>query len=323
MEPMHLGSPTQTLGSPGWPASSPGAGGAASTPAQMGGAGGYLPGYLMGDPHHQMSPASPLLSRQLSSPNKLNRSMSNMSATGQGISNVSTPMQQFSSTRGPGGLLKETLNNSGRLHRSEKPGGPPTTSLFTPNSSMNAHNQSHHISRFDTTGGYEATPTKNQEIMNQGEDMDPLSVWITVFGFPPSAASYVLQQLSTCGTVLQHMLVPNANWMHIRFQTKLQARKAISKNGAVLGGSIMIGVAQCTEDSVLDQANTSMSTIDTSLVGSGVTNLSSNFGTPRTIRPLAQAYKDATTENKIVPATNTPNKNTGIVSKAMECMFGW
>lgn len=311
---MNLGSPVHSyLGSPQFGSPNSGSSGG------QGGGGGYLPGYLMGDPH-QMSPGTSVITRQLSSPNKLNRSMSNMSSTGM-VSTPTTPLP-YSSARGPG-LLKETLNHSGRLQsRSDKPGGPPTTSLLsglTPNSTFNSP-----FSRFDTTAGFDGTPSRTHEIRTQGEEgVDPHSLWVTVFGFPPSAASYVISQLSACGTVLQHVLPPNANWMHIRFQTRLQARKALSKNGAVLGGTIMVGVAPCTELAVLDQTNVNSSVLDSSISGSGVANISTNFGTPRTIRPLTQAFKEAQSENKVVPGTNTPNKNSGLVSKAMEYIFGW
>ncbi|XP_023322548.1 nucleoporin NUP53 isoform X2 [Eurytemora carolleeae] len=319
MEPMNLGSPVRDyLSSPyhfGSPVS-PGTGA-----SSQGGGAGYLPGYLMGD-SHQISPASPLINRQLNSPGKLNRSMSNMSNAGGGLTSVPTTPLPYPSTRGPG-LLKENLNHSGRLHsRADKPGGPPTTSLMgglTPNSTINSP-----FNRFDNTGGFDGTPSRTQEIIQGEETCDPLSLWVTVFGFPPSAASYIISQLSNCGTILQHILPPNANWMHIRFQTRLQARKALAKNGSVLGGTIMVGLAPCTDNSVLDQGNLNTSVLDSSLAGTGVANISTNgLGTPRTIRPLTQAFKEAQTENKVVPGTNTPTRSNGIVGKAMEYIFGW
>ena len=65
----------------------------------------------------------------------------------------------------------------------------------------------------------------------------PLDTWITVWGFPPSSVSFVLSgkivvisfssqsmrfslELSVCGTVLQHIIHPNSNWMHVRMQTR-------------------------------------------------------------------------------------------------------
>jgi len=312
---MNLGSPTSQnyLGSP----TSPASGGQQN--------GGYLPGFLMGD-HSIMSPGcSPHISRQLSSPGKLNRSMSHMSNSTVGMTSVPTTPLPFPSARGPA-LLKENLNTSGRLHsRTDKPGGPPTTGLLsgvtpskgmTPNSTYNSP-----FTRLDSTGLDSSSRT--HEITQSEESGDPLATWVTVFGFPPAAASYVISQMASCGTVLQHVLPPNANWMHLRFQTRMQARKALSKAGSVLGGTIMIGVGPCTEGSVLDQSHVNTSVLENSMVGSGVANLSNTFGTPRTIRPLTQAFKDAQTENKVVPGVNTPNKDNGIVGKAMGYMFGW
>lgn len=37
------------------------------------------------------------------------------------------------------------------------------------------------------------------------------------------------------------------NWMHIRYQSKLQARKALNKDGRIFGDSIMIGVKPCID----------------------------------------------------------------------------
>jgi len=116
---------------------------------------------------------------------------------------------------------------------------------------------------------------------------------------------------------------PNSNWMHIRFQTRLQATKALGKNAGVLGGSIMVGVAPCRDESVLDALNTSMA-VGTPTLDTSVANLSSNLGgTPRSIRPLTQAYREAQGEHRVVPGTNTPTRSTGVVSKAMEYIFGW
>ena len=66
----------------------------------------------------------------------------------------------------------------------------------------------------------------------------------------------------------------------------MQANKAVTKNGSVMGGSIMIGITHCTDQSVLDNGQTSM--LETSM-NPGVANLSSTLGgTPRSIRPLTQ-----------------------------------
>jgi len=321
MEPMNLGSPTHHgMGSPGSPMSPGG------PPGGLGGNNhGFLPGFLMGDP---LSPAAPSpINRQITSPNRsqLNRSYSNMGGP-TGVSSVpTTPLPSYSRQQS---LFKETLNNSGRGKAGG--GGPPTVNLMstvhnTPNSALNSPFRTD-TSYLDSTG---IVPSSKREVANTGnEEADPLAVWVTVFGFPPAAASFIVSQLSSCGIVLNQSLPTNGNWMHLRFQTKLQAKKALSKNGTVVGGTIMIGVRQCSDQSVLEPGagNTTcpnVSLLDTSCNGSQIHNISTGLGTPRTIRPLTQAFKEAQVENKVVPSCNTPNKNDGIVNKALEYMFGW
>lgn len=39
----------------------------------------------------------------------------------------------------------------------------------------------------------------------------------------------------------------SGNWMHVQYQSKLQARKALSKDGKIFGEAIMIGVKPCID----------------------------------------------------------------------------
>ena len=80
--------------------------------------------------------------------------------------------------------------------------------------------------------------------------------------------------------------------------SRMQAHKALGKNNRVLGGSIMIGVSQCTDPSVVNQDDSNVNgCLDSSSVHLGnVTNLNSSLGGTRlnsSIRPLTQAYKAA------------------------------
>ena len=45
----------------------------------------------------------------------------------------------------------------------------------------------------------------------------------------------------------------DGNWMHLHYQSKIQAKKALSKNGKVLGNSIMVGVTQCIDKVCFDR----------------------------------------------------------------------
>lgn len=73
------------------------------------------------------------------------------------------------------------------------------------------------------------------------------NTWVTVFGFPSSAASFILSQFSHYGSILEKRMPAKGNWMHVRYQTKLECRKALSNNGKVFGGTIMIGVMLCKD----------------------------------------------------------------------------
>lgn len=73
------------------------------------------------------------------------------------------------------------------------------------------------------------------------------NTWVTIFGFPPSAAAFILSQFSHYGSILEKKMPAKGNWMHVRYQTKLECRKALSNNGKVFGGTIMIGVMLCKD----------------------------------------------------------------------------
>jgi hypothetical protein len=72
--------------------------------------------------------------------------------------------------------------------------------------------------------------------------------WVTVFGFPPSQASYILKYFQNYGEIVRHHMNPGqCNWIHLQYQTKLQAQMALSKNGKIVGGNLMVGVVPCTQ----------------------------------------------------------------------------
>jgi nuclear pore complex protein Nup53 len=78
-------------------------------------------------------------------------------------------------------------------------------------------------------------------------EIDVHNTWVTIFGFPPSAASFILSQFSHYGSILEKKMPAKGIWMHVHYQTKLECRKALSNNGKVFGGTIMIGVMLCKD----------------------------------------------------------------------------
>jgi len=326
MEPMTLGSPVSSPSSLGWgvgpplsslslssptsplPAPAPHPQQPSVTPLQPQlSSSGFLPGYLLGEPSLTATPGSP--------------QPGPVSPCKRG-----TPSSLQLPPRGAQ-LLKENSRVARGSPSTEKSSGPPTTSLLSSLTPAKASPLPLPSSPYTPLRG--AQPAQDSLVFPppgsghgsavQEADHDAHGVpgtWVTVWGFPPSAASLVLEQLSACGAVLQHIMPPNSNWMHVRFQTRMQASKAVGKNGHVLGGSLMVGVRECREPGLGAEGQGDTSLLNTSLT-------SGSNSTPRTIRPLTQAYKETHSENKVVPGVSTPNKDSGLMGKAMGYMFGW
>ncbi|NWV83342.1 NUP35 protein, partial [Dasyornis broadbenti] len=177
------------------------------------------------------------------------------------------------------------------------------------------------------------SPAQLDPFYTQGDSLtseDQLDdTWVTVFGFPQASASYILLQFAQYGNILKHVMSNTGNWMHIRYQSRLQARKALSKDGKVFGESIMIGVKPCIDKSLMESFERS-STFSTSSIFTPPTK---SAGTPvqpannttriSTMRPLATAYKASTSDYQVVSDRQTPRKDESLVSKAMEYVFGW
>ncbi|XP_068643478.1 nuclear pore complex protein NUP35-like [Aristolochia californica] len=73
-------------------------------------------------------------------------------------------------------------------------------------------------------------------------DLDE-ETWLTVYGFSPGDTNLVLREFEKCGKILRHVPGPrDANWMHILYQNRFDAQKALSKNGLQINGVLIIGV---------------------------------------------------------------------------------
>jgi len=65
--------------------------------------------------------------------------------------------------------------------------------------------------------------------------------WVTVFGFQPSRLDQILDQFQRYGNIVVY-IAENGNWVHLQYETVLQAQKAQSKNGKLISEGMMIGV---------------------------------------------------------------------------------
>ncbi|KAF2351470.1 RNA-recognition motif (RRM) Nup35-type domain [Trinorchestia longiramus] len=148
--------------------------------------------------------------------------------------------------------------------------------------------------------------------------------WITVFGFPIASASFILTQFAQLGTIADQRLPGSGNWMHLRYQTPLEARKALGLNGKILSNNIMIGVVPCTDAALV--ASTKENQPPTrSLLSSCPANTSASMAlnSPKTgIRSLTQSYPVTPADNQVLAAANTPKKNDSFMSKAVQHLLG-
>ncbi|XP_004081649.1 nucleoporin NUP53 [Oryzias latipes] len=290
-EPMSLGSPTSPKPTSG---------------AQ------FLPGFLLGD---LPAPASPQpRSFSLSTPISESKS-----AHRGGPGGVGSPMQPVVPTP------------------KDKSGAPPVRSihddLVTMGTPLGAHRQSFPVMQSPLSGRQASTPgTGMQQVCMSPAQVDPFysqgeslssddqldQTWVTVFGFPPASASYILLQFAQYGNIQKHKMASPGNWMHLQYQSKLQARKALSKDGKVFGDSIMVGVKPCIDKSVMDSGEAVSTPRSTSFSSSVFPT------TPRSaIRPLSATYRSSGSDYQVVEDRQTPRKDDSFVSKAMEYMFGW
>ncbi|KAF7646891.1 hypothetical protein LDENG_00180870 [Lucifuga dentata] len=288
IEPMTLGSPT--------------------SPKPISGA-QFLPGFLMGD---LPAPASPQ-PRPFSLATPITDSTVCLGAEG---ARGSTPQPVVPTPK-------------------DKSGAPPVHSihddLITIATPLSAHRQSFpgvlspvSVRQVSSPGaGVQQvclSPAQVDPFYSQGESLsseDQLDqTWVTVFGFPPASASYILLQFAQYGNILKHTMASPGNWMHLQYQSRLQARKALSKDGKVFGDTIMVGVKPCIDKNVMDssEAISPPSCLSSSVLPS----------TPcSSIRPLSATYRSSSSDYQVVSDRQTPRKDDSFVSKAMEFMFGW
>ncbi|XP_066448979.1 nucleoporin NUP35-like isoform X2 [Eleutherodactylus coqui] len=168
------------------------------------------------------------------------------------------------------------------------------------------------------------SPAQLDPFYTQGDSLtsnDLLNdTWVTVYGFPHASASYILLQFSQYGNIIKHVMSNTGNWMHLQYQSKLQARKALSKDGKIFGDCIMVGVKPCIDKSLMESSEKA----SVSSVYAIITPPVKDISAPRSgMRPLAAAYRASTSPYKVFRDRQTPKKDDTLISKALEYLFGW
>ncbi|XP_027057430.1 nucleoporin NUP35-like isoform X2 [Pocillopora damicornis] len=180
---------------------------------------------------------------------------------------------------------------------------------------------------FSPQHGPLSSPTQIDPFYTQGMAISSDDIldecWVTVFGFPPAASSFILQQFSQYGNIMKSV-TSKGNWLHLQYQSKLQAKKALSKNGKIYGSNIMVGVMPCIEKSVMETFGKENMSTPLSSNRNETMMTSPTASKPVPVRPLTAAYQAARSDHQVVSnGARTPQKDANIVSKAMEYIFGW
>jgi nuclear pore complex protein Nup53 len=154
--------------------------------------------------------------------------------------------------------------------------------------------------------------------------------WVTIFGFLPTDVNTVLSYISNRVRIVDKHPAPQpqSNWIHLKCASEQEAQKALMCNGSIVSGSIMIGVIPCTDEGVtLGSDKENRIKLNGSMRLSSLrTNQVSFCATPNTkrrkLRSLAAGYNHLSPQYAQSPE-DIPQKSTGLVSKAMEYVFGW
>eukprot|EP01135_Chromosphaera_perkinsii_P004625 Nk52_evm18s292 gene=Nk52_evmTU18s292 len=228
--------------------------------------------------------------------------------SGYGDDNLNQSFQEHANYRD--GMVNTSVNSPA--------GGTSRVNAYSPSSQGLGNNNDTpqsggHLESSVMTSPNQVDPFYTQgEALNANEGMD--NRWVTVFGFPPSASAVILKQFLLYGDIIQHIMAPQGgNWMYIQYQSEVQAQKALSKNGNVINGVIMLGVVP---------------TIDVDIIKGSGNNAVPSSSTPRQLAPraLTNAYKNNAAKYEVEPFSafaNTPQKNSSILSKGLEYVFGW
>lgn len=147
-----------------------------------------------------------------------------------------------------------------------------------------------------------------------------------------SAMNTVLSHISSRVRVVDKHPAPHSqsNWIHLKCSSEQEAQRALACNGNIVSGSIMIGVIPCTDEGVvLGNDKENRAKMSESMQLFSTPNKQLGFAGPRTpvrisnARPLVSGYNQHLSTQAVRSPDNVPHKSSGLVTKAMEYVFGW
>ncbi|XP_066262705.1 nucleoporin Nup35 [Euwallacea similis] len=286
MEPMTLGS-------------------APSSPQTPGTNPNFLPSFLIGDippstpynptvsPGRNKTPVGFRSSSSINESRSLRQKLFNQSGSSESPAPVTSPFVPIGEKAGPPKTgLFDTLDSAKKMTTT-----PILSSTVAYPNEVGLFNEN--FSRIHPEEGF--IPSRSFNSSSRLEQVD--TNWITVFGFPPSCLNSVISQLSNCGVITDRLIPPQGNWIHVKFNNFSEVNRALSLHGKCINNNIMIGIQLYYPKENKEN--------------------SSAIASSARARSLRHSFISPHTSNTVLPVQNVPQKSTGIVSKAMEYVFGW
>lgn len=200
--------------------------------------------------------------------------------------------------------------------------GPPTRTLFNTTGNDVGLNQStsdwQNSSTFPCVG--ELDSAKNDDCC------------VTIFGLLHDSLNFILQQFSAFGTILKYEAPAKCNWIHVKFQSRLQAAKALEKNGRIFNSCMQIGVIPCLDKEALSRLNpkaNNMTLNESSLFMSPsyLSNNDSRILTPNRQHNNISTNNAAKPNMRLLTAKNLDAQSglqeDGLIAKARHYILGW
>lgn len=161
--------------------------------------------------------------------------------------------------------------------------------------------------------------TSSLYLMDQGDawGMDG-QYWVTVFGFPAASKAVIMTYFQNIGELVDtREYGGKANWIHMRYRTCLQAEKALSRDGSMIG-DFMVGVKKCYSTGINNPCSLSLDS-------SRATPMPSRYVYISIVRSF---LTPAISEYDVIDSNDTdiflpPRRRKDICSRIAHYLFNW
>ena len=239
-----------------------------------------------------------------------------------------TPVHRRRNTPSSSNRQASPLLSGGGPSTSPSPPPPPTMSLFDTaggEASASPMNVSGGKGQYgDRRQSLGRPPAQQIPVLHHGMRVEDYEdCWVTVYGFHQNDVPLVLKEFSKCGEIVDfgHFTDgPYVNWIHVCFDTKYAAQRALLRSGHQLSPTCMVGVKEIDagkKERIL-QSTTAGHSVDAGDDDTNTTARASSY------RPASFMEAQKKVERKIVAAEQpvVPLEATSMWEKVCEFVLG-